>query len=191
MLEDGGMERYGRGAGKRGNKKGEREERRKNLLLQVCVRACVWNRPTQTTTCVLSTDRSSSSSSNTKRREPRTVHHDVGAVVVEDRGDVLPGEGVGRVGDQQAGLTDRAVAHNDISIRVCPGPDCRVYSSGWLPGRSRGSRSSVDTRSAFALQRMEIDERVVHVGGWRGGRRCAGRWRWIGCGGASEAAEAC
>ena len=33
------------------------------------------------------------------------VHHDVGAVVVEHRGDVLAREGVCRVGDEEAGFT--------------------------------------------------------------------------------------
>eukprot|EP00968_Pinguiococcus_pyrenoidosus_P001017 scaffold48_cov311-Pinguiococcus_pyrenoidosus.AAC.212 len=41
------------------------------------------------------------------------VHHDVGAVVVEHRGNVFSGEGVGGVRDEQAGLSDRAVAHDD------------------------------------------------------------------------------
>lgn len=41
------------------------------------------------------------------------LDHDVGGVVVEDGGDVLGGEGVGGVGDEQAGLADGAVPNND------------------------------------------------------------------------------
>ena len=41
-----------------------------------------------------------------------TVDHDVGAVVIEHSGHVLPREGVRRVGDEETGLTDRAVSHN-------------------------------------------------------------------------------
>ncbi len=43
-------------------------------------------------------------------RHGLVVDHDRGLVVVEDRGDVLGGEGVGGVGDEHAGLTDGTVA---------------------------------------------------------------------------------
>lgn len=40
------------------------------------------------------------------------VHADLGAVVVEDGGNVLFGKGAGRVGDEQAGFAHRSVAHH-------------------------------------------------------------------------------
>lgn len=40
------------------------------------------------------------------------VHADLGAVVVEDGGNVLFGEGAGRVGDEQAGFSHRSVSHH-------------------------------------------------------------------------------
>jgi hypothetical protein len=41
------------------------------------------------------------------------VDHDVGAVVVEHGGDVLAGEGVGGVRDEEAGLADGTVPYHD------------------------------------------------------------------------------
>lgn len=42
-----------------------------------------------------------------------SIDENVGRVVVEDRRNVLSGKGVGRVADQQAGLTDGSIAHDD------------------------------------------------------------------------------
>jgi len=40
------------------------------------------------------------------------IHHHIGRIVVENGGYILAGKGVGRIADQQAGLTHRSVAHN-------------------------------------------------------------------------------
>ena len=42
----------------------------------------------------------------------RSTHHHIGRIVVEDCGDVLPGEGVGGVADEKAGLPHRAVPYH-------------------------------------------------------------------------------
>ncbi len=57
----------------------------------------------------------------TKKREKKAdlaVDHDVGRVVVKDGGDVLAGEGIRRVADQQAGLADSAVTNHHALDRL-------------------------------------------------------------------------
>ena len=44
------------------------------------------------------------------------VDHDTRRVVVEDGRDVLAGEGVGGVGDEQTCLADGTVTHNNTSV---------------------------------------------------------------------------
>lgn len=46
-----------------------------------------------------------------------SVHHDVGAVVVKDGGNVLTREGIGGVRDQQAGLSDGSVTNDLVHSR--------------------------------------------------------------------------
>ena len=49
------------------------------------------------------------------------VHHDIGRVVVEHRRDVLTGEGIGRVADEQASFTCEHLQNlrNQIHLTRC------------------------------------------------------------------------
>lgn len=47
-----------------------------------------------------------------------SADHDRDGIVVEDGRHVLRGKFVGRVGDEQAGLTDGTVAHHDALYRL-------------------------------------------------------------------------
>jgi hypothetical protein len=46
-------------------------------------------------------------------REKEKTNHDVGRVVVKDSRDVFTREGVGSVGNQQAGFTDGTITDDD------------------------------------------------------------------------------
>lgn len=65
------------------------------------------------------------------------VDHDAGGVVVEDGGDVLAGESVGGVGDEQAGLADGTVAGDDAFERLRGGGG---HCCGWWWCGAEGGR---------------------------------------------------
>ena len=83
------------------------------------------------------------------------VDHDVGAVIVKDRRDVLARELVRRVGDQQTRLTDGAVAHHDaLDILPAGAGGSRIGARGARGRMSRGGpRARAAPRSRAAPRR--------------------------------------
>lgn len=70
--------------------------------------------------------------------------HDIGAVVVEDSGNVLGWEGVGGVGDEEAGLPDGAIAHND-TCEVPHAASVATHRAGGTHAGPRGRGASTHT----------------------------------------------
>lgn len=60
-----------------------------------------------------------------------TIDHDVGRVVVKDGGDVFSGEGIGGVRDEEASLTDGAIADYD-TLNVLHGGESLRKFDFWL-----------------------------------------------------------